>query len=135
MHGCQERRVAATILIVDDEALVRAQIGASLEFDGFRIAEAGNGREALEWLKHDTADIVLTDILMPSMEGIETIREVRKAYPEIKIIAMSGRVRTDAVDFLEAARQFGADRVLSKPFGRMQLLTLVRELLAAPNED
>ena len=122
-----------TILVVDDEDLVRTQIAASLEFDGFRIAQAANGGEALEWLRHHTADVMLTDILMPGKGGIETIQDARKLHPDLKIIAMSGRVRTEAVDFLEAARQFGADRILFKPFGRTQLLALVRELLADPD--
>ena len=122
-----------TILVVDDEDLVRAQISASLEFDGFRIAQAANGNEALEWLRHNAADIMLTDILMPGKGGIETIEDARELHPAMKIIAMSGRVRTEAVDFLESARQLGADGILFKPFGRTQLLTLVRELLAAPD--
>jgi two-component system, chemotaxis family, chemotaxis protein CheY len=125
--------VTPMILVVDDEDLVRIQIGASLEFDGFRIAQAANGSEALDWLLHNKADVMLTDILMPGKGGIDTIQDAHKLHPDMKIIAMSGRVRTEAVDFLEAARQYGADRILFKPFGRTQLLALVRELLADPD--
>lgn len=119
----------ATILVVDDQALVRSQIRISLEMEGFQVAEAGNGREALDWLQHNTAGLMLTDILMPAKEGIETIREVRRLHPTVKIIAMSGGLRTETVDFLELSKHFGADGILPKPFGRNQLLTLIRELL------
>ena len=125
--------MAPTILVVDDEELVRAQIGASLEFDGFRIAQAANGSEAIDWLRHNTADVMLTDILMPTKGGIETIQDARRLHPDMKIIAMSGRVRTEAVDFLDVAQQFGAHGILFKPFGRTQLLALVRKLLSESN--
>lgn len=119
------------ILVVDDEDLVRAQISASLELDGFQVAQAANGNEALAWLRQNTATVMVTDILMPTKDGIETIRDARRLYPSLKIIAMSGGIRTNATDVLETARQIGADRVLCKPFGRAQLLTLLRELLPA----
>lgn len=118
-----------TILVVDDEDLVRAQISASLEFDGFQVAQAANGDEALAWLRGNVATIMVTDILMPGKDGIETIRDARRLYPDLRIIAMSGGIRTNATDFLETARQAGADRVLAKPFGRAQLINLLRELL------
>lgn len=118
-----------TILVVDDEDLVRAQISASLELDGFQVAQAANGTEALAWLRGNVATIMVTDILMPGKDGIETIRDARRLYPDLRIIAMSGGIRTNATDFLETARQAGADRVLAKPFGRTQLINLLRELL------
>lgn len=123
--------VTSTILVVDDEDLVSAQISASLELDGFRVAQAANGNEALAWLRDNVAAIMLTDILMPAKDGIETIRDARRLYPSLKIIAMSGGIKTNASDVLETACQAGADRVLAKPFGRAQLIALLRELLPA----
>ena len=121
--------MTSTILVVDDEDMVRAQISASLELDGFQVAQAANGNEALAWLHQNTAAVMVTDILMPTKDGIETIRDARRLYPSLKIIATSGGIRANAVDVLETARQIGADRVLCKPFGRTQLLALLRELL------
>ena len=123
--------VTSTILVVDDEDLVRAQISASLELDGFQVAQAANGDEALAWLRDNVAAIMVTDILMPAKDGIETIRDARRLYPSLKIIAMSGGIRTNAPDVLDTARQVGADRILAKPFGRAQLIALLRELLPA----
>lgn len=124
--------MTATVLVVDDEELVRMQIAATLEFDGYTAAQAANGTEAVEWLKHNRADVMITDILMPSKEGLETILEVRRNHPHLKIIAMSGRAPSESVDFLATAQEFGANRVMPKPFGRIQLLDTLRELLGDP---
>lgn len=121
--------MAAQILLVDDEDMVRVQIRSSLELEGHEAREASNGREAIEMLDGYKPDLMITDILMPEKEGIETIMEVRQKYADIKIIAISGGVRTESMDFLKIAKRLGADLALPKPFGRQQLLTLVNQLL------
>jgi len=123
--------LAAQILLVDDEDMVRMQIRSSLELEGHQVREASNGREAIDMLNGYKPDLMITDILMPEKEGIETIMEVRQKYADIKIIAISGGVRTDNMDFLKIAKRLGADLALPKPFGRQQLLTLVNQLLGA----
>lgn len=123
--------LTAQILLVDDEEMVRMQIRSSLELEGYEVREASNGREALEMLADYKPDLMITDILMPEKEGIETIREVRQQRADIKIIAISGGVRTENMDFLKIAKRLGADLALPKPFGRQQLLTLVHQLLDA----
>lgn len=123
--------LAAQILLVDDEDMVRMQIRSSLELEGHQVREASNGREAIDMLDGYKPDLMITDILMPEKEGIETIMEVRQKYADIKIIPISGGVRTENMDFLKIAKRLGADLALPKPFGRQQLLTHVNQLLGA----
>lgn len=118
----------ASVLIVDDQDLVRQTLRAALERHGLKVRVAGDGEEALRLFRETPADVVVTDLVMPNMEGIETIFELRRSAPDAKIIAMSG---TGALDFLEMARKLGADHVLRKPFNIGRLLALVRDCLAA----
>ncbi len=76
--------------------------------------------------------MVITDIFMPEKEGIETIRDLKRQFPQVKIIAMSGGGRKGNFDFLEMAETLGADRSFSKPFERQEMLDAIRELLATP---
>ena len=119
----------ARILIIDDLQEMRATIRDFLVGSKFESVEASNGAAALKLIEVGAPDLIVTDILMPEMEGIETIREVRRNHPRIKIIAMSGG-RSAEMDFLDVAQKLGADRVLAKPFSQGQLLDLVQELLA-----
>lgn len=118
-----------SILVIDDEQLIRLQIRSALELEGFTVHEAANGIEGLARIAEATPDVVITDILMPDKEGIETILELRRTYPKIRIIAISGGGRTGNKDFLRTAKHLGADRTLAKPFGLAELLRLVREVL------
>ena len=109
------------------------QIRSSLELEGYEVREASNGREAMEILASYKPDLMITDILMPEKEGIETIREARQQQADIKIIAISGGVRSENMDFLKIAKRLGADLALGKPFGRQQLLDMVHQLLGPPS--
>ena len=122
-----------SILVIDDEQLIRLQIRNALELEGFSVHEAANGNEGLSRIATARPDVVITDILMPDKEGIETILELRRTHPKIKIIAISGGGRTGNKDFLRTAKHLGADRTLAKPFGLAELLRLVREVLADTN--
>jgi DNA-binding response OmpR family regulator len=122
-----------SILVIDDEQLIRLQIRNALEFEGFTVHEAANGNEGLACIAQSTPDVVITDILMPDKEGIETILELRRTHPKIRIIAISGGGRTGNKDFLRTAKHLGADRTLAKPFGLAELLRLVREVLDDAN--
>ena len=126
-------QVNKTILIIDDEQLIRLQIRSALELEGFTVREAANGNEGLARIAEATPDVVITDILMPDKEGIETILELRRTHPKIRIIAISGGGRTGNKDFLRTAKHLGADRTLAKPFGLAELLRLVHEVLADAN--
>jgi len=120
----------ARILIIDDEELVRFALREILENAGHNVQEAVNGRLGLEIFENHPADIVVTDIIMPQMEGIETITRLRRIAPACKIIAVSGGGRVGASNYLKLAQHMGADLVLPKPFKQDQILTAVHTLLA-----
>lgn len=119
----------ARILIVDDEELVRLTIRQFLERAGHEVTEAGNGNEGLRQVEAVRPDLVISDIIMPDREGIETIHKIRQDHPGIKIIAISGGGRIGTTDFLEIAAKVGADRTLAKPFTRDTLLQAVNDCL------
>jgi CheY-like chemotaxis protein len=120
----------AQILIIDDEDEVRSMLRQMLEQAGHEVTEAVNGTEGIEIYEQDAPDLIVTDIIMPEKEGVETIISLRRADPDLPIIAISGGGRLDATDFLTMARKLGARHTLSKPFRRDQLLDAVRECLS-----
>ena len=117
------------ILVIDDEESVRFVVKEMLEFEGYEVTTAPNGKVGLQLFRKDPTDLILTDIFMPEMEGLETIRELHRDFPQLKIIAMSGGGESGMLSFLSFAKRFGALRTLRKPFSREELLATVRELL------
>ena len=115
----------AKILIIDDEELVRSTIRKMLENVGHEIREAGSGIDGIRMFKEQPADVVITDIIMPDQEGIDTIIQLRSVDPDVKIIAVSGGGRVDAKDYLAYARKFGASFALEKPFERKDIVDAV----------
>ncbi len=106
-------------------------IRATLEGMGHTVTEASNGQEGLVQYESSPADLVLTDLIMPEKEGMETIMELRKKYPAVKIIAMSGGGRMTPANYLHIAQRLGAGRVLSKPFHSEELAAAINGLLSA----
>jgi DNA-binding response OmpR family regulator len=100
-----------------------------LEKAGHAVLEAPDGAVGLKLYQEHPVELVITDILMPGKEGIETILELRKTAPGIKIIAISGGGRMNKVDLLSMSQSFGVTRTLAKPFEREELLTAVQEAL------
>ncbi|MBI5855246.1 MAG: response regulator [Nitrospirae bacterium] len=121
--------VSADILIVEDDAQVRAMLRKMLEVAGFRVREATNGKDAMKSWKALRPDLVITDVLMPEMDGFEVITTLRKLDPQSKIIAITGGGAAKLTNLLPAAKHLGASRTLEKPFERDELLKQVRELL------
>lgn len=119
----------AEILIIEDDELLRQMLARCLAANRYVVREAGNGHEGLRLMRERPACLVITDIVMPDMEGIETIRHLRRDYPGTKIVAISGGGIGDAKDYLKIARELGAQRTLSKPFLPAELLSAVEELL------
>jgi CheY-like chemotaxis protein len=117
------------ILLVDDDDSFRKMLRKTLVKMGFEVAEAHNGSEALKVFGQNSPDLVLTDIVMPEKEGLETINALRRIQAGVKIIAMSGGGRGNAMDYLNVAKMLGADRVLSKPFSNDEIATALDELL------
>ena len=118
----------AHVLVVDDEELMREAVRIALEQDGHEVSEAENGSVALRAFANQKPDVVITDLIMPRKEGIETIRDLRKKYPDAKIIALSGRGGIALNANLERALMVGADAALLKPCDFEELRSTVREL-------
>jgi CheY-like chemotaxis protein len=119
------------ILVIDDDPKIRRVIDLRLTNAGYQVMVAANGQAGLSLFKAQQPNIVITDILMPGKEGLETIMELRRDSPDIKIIAMSGGGRIGADDYLDLAKKFGAQYVFSKPFTGKELLQAVGELLGS----
>jgi DNA-binding NtrC family response regulator len=120
----------ARILLVDDDQAFLSVQEEFLRREGHEVVTAGNGRQALRLVQERDFDLVITDIIMPDQEGIETIVTLRRTRPALKVIAMSGGGRLNSDDYLEMARRFGA-RTLAKPFTRRDLLDAVASSLDA----
>jgi CheY-like chemotaxis protein len=118
------------ILVVDDNEDLRTTIQALLQADGFEVAVAADGEAALLLHRAHPADVVVTDLFMPDKDGIETIIELKKLYPTVKIVAMSGWTSTQGSDYLQVAREIGAAVTLQKPFDPLELSRVVRQLAA-----
>jgi CheY-like chemotaxis protein len=118
------------VLLVDDDDALRAMLSRTLSHAGFEVVEAENGLMALERMSEQAADVLVTDIIMPVMEGVETIQALRTRHPALQVIAISGGGHNPADWYLRIARSFGAKKLLFKPFGPEELLQAIRELLA-----
>jgi CheY-like chemotaxis protein len=123
------------ILLVEDDESLRSLLRISLERMGNAVTEARDGKEALALFKQGPVNLVITDLVMPEKEGLETIRELRRGHPELKIIAMSGGGRADARDILKMAKLFGATAVFRKPFSLADLRKAVAKLLGPQEPD
>ena len=121
-------KISPVILLIDDEESFRDVIKQVLTKAGYDVVEAANGVEGINRFYEQPTDMIITDIIMPEKEGIETIIELKKAHPEVKLIAMSGGgwYGTD-IDF-DMAKRLGA-RTLDKPFELQELLNVISELL------
>lgn len=117
------------ILIVDDSASVRLLLRRILEKEGFTISEAADGLAAIRFCEQNTIQLVITDLVMPEKEGLETIRILRHDYPELPVIAISG---VSDASYLRMARFLGAQSTLSKPLRAETVVSEVRRLLPAP---
>ncbi len=120
------------ILIIDDNEQIRSLLREILELANFVVADAPNGEIGARLFRQQPADLVITDIFMPEKEGLETIRELRREFPDVKIIAISGGGSRGELAYLPAAKKLGAHRTFIKPFELDEMLTAVRELLGEP---
>jgi len=119
----------ASILLVDDDEQLRTMLSVVLRRAGYEVRVAIDGIEASNFYRSHPTDLIITDLIMPEKEGLEMIRELRKDYPQAKIIAMSGGGRTGTMNCLEVARAFGAQQVLEKPFTHQEMLEAIRRVL------
>jgi len=118
-----------TILIIDDDKAVLGLFTQALENNGYSVVQAADGREGLRLFEVAPTDLVITDIMMPEMDGLELIPKLRKKSPDLPIIAISGGMRSATISFLPQAKILGACRVFIKPVSLSELLQAVKELL------
>lgn len=118
------------ILIIDDDELIRMTCRNILKKEGYNILEAGNGNTGVDIFRSENPDLVITDMLMPDKEGLETISEIKAINPNAKIIAISGGGNTQNMSFLQLARKIGADRALKKPIKANELIATVKATLS-----
>ncbi len=114
-----------TVLVVDDEARIIDFIRMNLELEGFRVLEAANGYEALERLKEDLPDLIILDVMMPEMDGFETLKHIREVST-VPVIMLT--VRQEEGDRIRGL-DLGADDYITKPFSPRELLSRTRALL------
>ena len=119
----------AEILIIEDDAEVRELLKTLLSRSGHTVREARDGREGIHSFRTSHADLIITDLIMPHKEGLETIIDLRQEFPDLKIIAISGGSRDNRENYLNTAKLCGASRIFHKPFDNRELLTAVDELL------
>jgi len=119
----------ADILLVEDEDQLRSMLREVLQSAGHKVREAENGKIAMNVFAARPSELVITDLIMPEKEGLEIIRELKRGKTDVKIIAISGGGRNNAQDYLELARRFGADHILSKPFSNREILEVIEKVM------
>ncbi|MFZ1990433.1 MAG: response regulator [Alphaproteobacteria bacterium] len=124
-----KRSILKHVLVVDDDELVRTLTKELFERIGCTVSVAENGNFALAEISLRTPDLIILDIIMPEKEGLETLIQVKRKYPDMKVIAISGGGRKQIEDFLVIADRFGANVVLKKPIKPATLLDHAAQLL------
>ena len=120
----------SAVLLVDDDDGFRHAMGRILRGAGHTVQELASGQEVPRVLHDTKIDVLVTDLIMPDVEGLETIRTVRRHHPGLPIIAISGGGRLTPESYLTMARGVGANRVLAKPFEPSALVTMIETLTA-----
>lgn len=120
------------ILLIEDDTALRRMLYYDLIAAGYAVAEAVHGADGLMQLRQNPVDLVITDMLMPEMDGVETIQQLRRSFPDIKIMAISGGGLASPDHYLRIAKKLGADKTLKKPFTFPELLDVVHELYPPP---
>ena len=120
------------ILVVDDDDGVREMVRQMLQRAGYEVSVAVNGKEGLKLFRSESPDLIVLDIVMPEKEGLETIRELRRDDPGVKVIAMSGGGRMGPQNYIDVALALGAQRAFAKPLDRKKFLAAVHELAGPP---
>ncbi|MGH7220426.1 MAG: response regulator [Nitrospiraceae bacterium] len=126
-HSPKPRDTTPSILIVDDEDQVRQLIRHTLEQAGYHVKEACNGKEAIQQYRLAPANLVIMDILMPDQDGLETTATLRREFPNVNVIAITGGSDMIGIlNFLDVAKMLGAHSTLQKPFEMKVLLDMVQ---------
>ena len=129
VFGRTKRREPVSLLLVDDDEDVRVLLRRRLESEGYRVAEAPNGEVALEMYRRNPTEVVLTDIVMPEMDGRKLISALRDSFPDVRIVAISGATDRDVPELLRDGKRLGALQTLQKPFTSQQMFDAVHTAL------
>ncbi|MDA3955269.1 response regulator [Oceanispirochaeta sp.] len=119
----------AHILVIDDDVHIRELINIMLESEGHTVVLAEDGMVGLQMIDKETFDLIITDIIMPNQEGIETIVQIKAKSPDTKILAISGGGRIGSTNYLSLAENFGVDKTLSKPFYHKDFIDCIKKLI------
>lgn len=119
------------ILLIEDDRDFREMLSEMLEREGYAVEQVENGMEGLRKIGVADYNLIITDIIMPEKEGLETIMEIRQMRPESKIIAISGGGRSAAGSYLKTAEYFGAIKAFQKPFDKNEFMDAVKNILGA----
>src|SRR3989442_10152349 len=119
----------ARIIVIDDQEPIRRIVRRALEQEGHEVLDASEGEMGMQLLERHTAAVVITDIFMPGQDGILTLRQIRKKFPAVKVIVISGGDSTGLLDLPHDAELLGAVKSLQKPFTAAELIQTVRDVL------
>ena len=122
--------MATTVCLIDDDELARAHMSHMLEAEGFTVYEAATARHGLEIVAERHPEVVLIDLIMPDQDGLETIAALRRQWPQMRIVAISGGGRVGPVLYLDLARKLGASACLPKPLS----IDLFKHVLMLENQ-
>ena len=125
----------ALILIIDDEPQIRSMLKLMLERDGYEVAEAPDGIEGIRVFRQNPAELIITDLIMPNKDGIGLIIDLKKEFPNVKIIAMSGGGLNKPEGYLKGAKKLGAACTLTKPIDRGEMLKAIKDVLTPPSSQ
>jgi CheY-like chemotaxis protein len=123
------KRPRCSVLVVDDDPSVLRWMHLILSEAGYDVLQAADGLEAVVRYREHPADVLITDLVMPDQEGLQTMAALRRDYPRLKTIAISGAA---GGKYLKLAERLGAHAVLQKPFNKSVLLDTVRKVLESP---
>lgn len=124
-----KRLSGVSVLLIEDDLTLLSSMAAHLSAEGAEVSAAADGRVGLARFMSGRPDVVVTDIVMPEREGLETIMEMKSARPDVRVLAISGGGRSGATPFLTLAKRLGADDVLAKPFRGAQLAGRIATLV------
>jgi len=124
----------ASILVIDDQEPIRRIVRRALENERHAVLDASDGELGMQILERETVDFVITDIFMPELDGIQTLREIRKRFPAVRVIAMSGGDSTGLLDLRKDAELLGAVKSLQKPFTAREIVDVVRAVLGGKDD-
>ncbi len=116
------------VLLIEDDTLVRHALRISMEMADIEVIEADHGKRGLDRFRQSDIDVIVTDVFMPEMDGIEFLMETKKCCPDTPVIVISGGGSVDGYDYLESAEFLGAAAVFAKPFDERDLIAKIEDL-------